>query len=502
MPSSEPPPTSYNTQQPINRPNGPVPSQYPPPPTYGTHYGPPHPSHIPSQHMNGYPPPGIVSNPPSTPYGSTQQSVPHSAPRYPDFRPSVSSPAVTPPAISTPNLDETKLAEMNELIAAEVARFEKKCRDIPDTLTAAEREDEIDKQKRGHATRKSQIRKKYGIQIRTSKYHQANFARDSGSDSPAGIRPIATKVLDAFRAPHATKEPKFIASTWSTVEQGRAGDVLADSDPKRRRLEKSSTSFTPSNRADPYGVPGGFHRRMSTTLLPNGSRQEWAVNNHIRSNSGKHHSPEVVEVDELSRPKYTPNGGMPGRPKSSQKRAYNLPEGAVPQPKRVPIGEAQRKWELLQPKNSATNSSTSPPAPQPAPMANMTAKAPTTTEPVLVVSSSDSSPRASPQPAPHQCPAPSRRQSLSSISNNSKPNCTGKAVLTPESDSGADSDSDADEDIPAKLPRSSARPSRMSSTSLSASPGPTPRSGAPSKSLGKRRGSVAFPSSLRGRIVS
>jgi hypothetical protein len=98
---------------------------------------------------------------------------------YLDFRTSINSTFHTPLVGSSPGseqtlsdnliLDPATQAELNAKIAAEVKRFEKKCREIPDTISVADQEEALNKEKRGYATRKSQIRKKYSIQIRTSK---------------------------------------------------------------------------------------------------------------------------------------------------------------------------------------------------------------------------------------------------------------------------------------------------------------------------------------------
>lgn len=219
---------------------------------------------------------------------NTPQSQP-AIPNYPDLRASIGSSFQTTPVRSSPGsertpgdspvLDVATQAELNAKIAAEVARFEKKCREIPDTLSAADREEALNKEKRGHATRKSQIRKKYGIQIRTSKLQPANFVRIPGQGDAPILAPISR--IAAFSAPATNMTPTYAISTPSSIEQGRQRPLMENPDPKRRKLENSPPFQQDSNlqnRSDPYGVPGGLQRRMSAQ------------------------SPEVLEVHEVSKP--------------------------------------------------------------------------------------------------------------------------------------------------------------------------------------------------------
>ncbi len=227
--------------------------------------------------------------PPSWPSQSVETQSQPAVSNYPDLRPSIGLSFQTTPIRSSPSLERTTgdsplldpatQAELNAKIAAEVARFEKKCREIPDTLSAADREEALNKEKRGHATRKSQIRKKYGIQIRTSKLQPANFVRIPGQGDSPILAPISR--IAAFQAPSANITPTYAISTPSSIEQGRQRPVMENPDPKRRKLE-DSPSFQQDpklqNSPDPHGVPGGLQRRMSTQ------------------------SPEVLEVDELKKP--------------------------------------------------------------------------------------------------------------------------------------------------------------------------------------------------------
>jgi hypothetical protein len=246
---------------------------------YSTSHDIPRPTHNPAAHT-----------PPSWPSQRVESQSQPAIPNYPDLRASIGSSFQTPPTGSSPGsertpsdspvLDSATQAELNAKIAAEVARFEKKCREIPDTLSAADREEALNKEKRGHATRKSQIRKKYGIQIRTSKLQPANFVRiPSQGDAPI-LAPISR--IAAFRAPSTNMTPTYAISTPSSIEQGRQRPIMENPDPKRRKLEESPSFQQETNlqsRPDPYGVPGGLQRRMSAQS-----------------------SPEVLEVDGISKP--------------------------------------------------------------------------------------------------------------------------------------------------------------------------------------------------------
>jgi hypothetical protein len=243
------------------------------------------------------PPPN--TSPPWPSHRIESQSQP-AVPNYPNLRASIGSSFQTTPIRSSPGsertlgdspvLDAATQAELNAKIAAEIARFEKKCREIPDTLSAADREEALNKEKRGHATRKSQIRKKYGIQIRTSKLQPANFVRIPGQGDAPILAPISR--IAAFRAPAANTTPTYAISTPSSVEQGRQRPIMENPDPKRRKLEDSPLLQQDSNlqnRSDPYGVPGGLQRRQSAQ------------------------SPEVLEVDELK----APDQPLPASPQTS-----------------------------------------------------------------------------------------------------------------------------------------------------------------------------------------
>jgi hypothetical protein len=231
--------------------------------------------------------------PPSWPPQRIESQSQPANPNYPDLRASIGSSFQATPVRSSPGsertpgdspvLDAATQAELNAKIAAEVARFEKKCREIPHTLSAADREEALNKEKRGHATRKSQIRKKYGIQIRTSKLQLANFVRVPGQGDAPILAPISR--IAAFRAPAANMAPTYAISTPSSIEQGRQRPIMENPDAKRRKLETSPPLQQDSNlqnRSDPYGVPGGLQRRMSVQ------------------------SPEVLEVDELNTPDQPP----------------------------------------------------------------------------------------------------------------------------------------------------------------------------------------------------
>lgn len=305
---------------------GPVPPSHPPPSTsYAPQQISPYsmmPYNQEGQHNVGYHSPQQTA---STPFRPPPGAEHHGYVRqnYADFYSPARSSARSPSAKTSPMpeqspgdiqmLDAATQAELNAKIAAEVKRFEEKCREIPDTLTAAEREEEINKQKRGHATRKSQIRKKYGIQVRSSKNRAANFVRVSGTEESPHLEPIAR--IGAFRAPPAAVS-SFSVTTPKIYEQGLPRPTIEGHDAKRRRVESASPG--PLSRPDPYGVPGGLQRRVTAS--------EERINRQPR--------PDEIEVDEP---------GEPGEP-----RETNRAESEVPERKQVPLAAAQRQWEALQ----------------------------------------------------------------------------------------------------------------------------------------------------------
>jgi hypothetical protein len=369
--------------------------------------------------------------------------APPAIPNYPDLRASIGSSLNSTPIGSSPGtdnspgsgpvLDAATQAELSAKLAAEVARFEQKCREIPDTLSAADRQEALDKEKRGHATRKSQIRKKYGIQIRTSKLQPANFVRIPGQGDAPILAPISR--IAAFRAPAASMTPMYAISTPSSVEQGRQRPIMVDPDPKRRKLENISPTEQNSStqgRADPYGVPDGLQRRMSAQ----GETSSTA--------------PEVLEVDELGKPEPQP---------------VVSPQASIVKPvKKV-------QWEPIEPMPAQHPTIISTPTPPPS-----------------------LSPQREKQPTPL---ADISNKSIKPEANEPKVKTDDKLVVITSEESNRnsgseaeDSDFDPDEEIPARLPPGTVatRRSRQPTSSLSASPAPAP----PAKpTVGRRKSSAA-----------
>lgn len=163
-----------------------------------------------------------------------------------------SSPVPSP--LSGPQLAPEKVQEMNRKLTKEMERFERVMKEIPENLTAVDRDEEIQKIKRGHATRKSMIRKAYGIQVRKSKLRPANAvttpqgeldmsaissrSATPGSASIPSFAPINR--LEAFRA----TGPSPLASQVLPPIQGRPGPLLEGSDNKRRRYDDPSDVST------------------------------------------------------------------------------------------------------------------------------------------------------------------------------------------------------------------------------------------------------------------
>jgi len=198
---------------------------------------------------------------------------------------------------------------------------------------------------------------------------------------------------------------------------------MENPDPKRRKLEESPSFQQETNlqsRPDPYGVPGGLQRRMSAQS-----------------------SPEVLEVDEISKPDQSTPASEPQT-------------GTTKVPKKV-------QWETL-PREA------SPPSQPPTALRDISNKA--------------SQPRAKP---------PKSGKSGTEL-----------LVLTSEEASAnsgdEDSDVDPDEGIPARLPAGVVRRRTRSSAgtaSLSASASPAPPSSAT-----RRTGSTLFSSASSSRRSS
>lgn len=364
---------------------------------------------------------------PSWPSQRIETLTPPAVPNYTNLRASIDSSAQKTPMGSSPAtdqlpgegpvLDAATQAELNAKLNAEIARFEQKCREIPDTLSAAERQEALDKEKRGHATRKSQIRKKYGIQIRTSKLQPANFVRVPGQGDAPILAPISR--IASFKAPAANITTKYAISTPASVEQVRQRPIMENPDAKRRRLENtppSEQNASSQARTDPYGVPGGLQRRISA------QGDETNI------------SPEVLEVDEPSKPEQPP--AAPAQPSA------NKP------PKKV-------QWEPVPAQDLARKSTPTPP-PSLSPQRERQAT------PLTDISNKTKGPKAK-----------------AKDKGKTKPKNDEKLVVaeSERSNSGSeaeDSDFDPDEEIPARLPVGAVRRSRATTSSTSVSPKPAP----------------------------
>jgi len=161
------------------------------------------------------------------------------------------------------SLTPEQLAEMNRELAKEEERFDAQIRALPENLSAAERDVEFRRLKAGSSTRKSIVRRKYGVQVRRSKVAPANSVRTPGGgidivmrDSAAppttsGFAPINR--IAAFRA--VPGKASFDGSAPGA--DGQHAQPSEEHDAKRRRMTTNLPSdmrtpapYPPQNEAD------------------------------------------------------------------------------------------------------------------------------------------------------------------------------------------------------------------------------------------------------------
>lgn len=133
----------------------------------------------------------------------SRNSIGTEAQKPPMHTPKMKQPESTEYRQSPSDLPPEKLAAMNQDLEDEDERYKKKLAEIPNDLTEAERTKRVEGLKNANSTRKSQIRKSYGVSLRLrEKDKKAKQAMNSGTDTP----PPKGR-LEEFRAPAPPKGP-------------------------------------------------------------------------------------------------------------------------------------------------------------------------------------------------------------------------------------------------------------------------------------------------------
>lgn len=190
-----------------------------------------------------------------------------------------------------PNLDPARLAEMNARLANEELRFKAALDRIPDSLTGFERDEEVNKQKAGHATRKSVIRRDYGVQLRKRKNRSSTAPSTHGSaasayngsaqdGSPSSFAPVNR--VTSFRGPPSNMMSVMTSnmtptSTNSTVPANGGGlarpqtQSLAELESpvqKRRKVSYPDSPIQVNSRGMAFSVREPVDRRPNVSDNP------------------------------------------------------------------------------------------------------------------------------------------------------------------------------------------------------------------------------------------
>jgi hypothetical protein len=297
-----------------------------------------------------------------------RQAPYHATPPYPNFSagvaPAAKNPVIAPtqpPILSTPmgsqetpirmpNLDPARLAEMNARLANEEIRFKAALERIPENLSAFEREEEINKQKAGHATRKSVIRRDYGVQLRKRKNRSSSSTSSPGSAassynhtpqaaSSSSFAPINR--ISSFRAPPSTMMSVMTSNmTPAPIGPAPPGQPQPQETEspihKRRRVEYPDSPIQVNSRGmafsareyvdkrsvtneggprpnlgDVYGIPGGVQRRKTenSPAQPGSSLSQMEVDPDVAAHAQK------IRERNLPRPAAMDTQGY-GRPRT------------------------------------------------------------------------------------------------------------------------------------------------------------------------------------------
>jgi hypothetical protein len=209
---------------------------------------------------------------------------------------------------------------MDRQIAAEDLRYQNALAAIDPQLPQDDQERRKISLKNGNATKKSQIRKSFGVTLRMREKDRIASRTIAMVSSPA---PMAASV---------------------------AGP--SSSGPSRLSPHVPSHVSTPSSGFSPINAPAPRHSPQVASGQPQSLHQ--SKRQRTSSFGEQATSPAVSDwTPPLSRTQ-TPYGPAPAGARLSTKELSSK-DAASKHPKRVPVAAAQAKWEQLQPKRGATN---------------------------------------------------------------------------------------------------------------------------------------------------
>jgi hypothetical protein len=275
--------------------------------------------------------------------------------------PPVSRPSALQQGTAVVELTPEQIDSMNAELAKEERRLEHDLSNIPDSLQGFEREAERKRLKAGAATRKSIVRRKYGVQIRRSKVAAVTVVRTPDSRT-VPIKGSRVSVADLDNASSSSSAHKHSLSSTHTPDY----DIS-----KRRR----TTSNLPASHEPKYSLKSELEAdrrasvgpsRMSEFHSHSIPRQERSDEHHENRNNGIPGSfngtfPPIpqrpgggfvsVNMRAPPQPAYRSSPYGSNSPYAAPFPAPDhLPSNGhaqtdAPKPKKLPINEAQRIWE-------------------------------------------------------------------------------------------------------------------------------------------------------------
>ena len=312
----------------------------------------------------------------SAPQAQRLRPTPASIPRPPLHTPihdssligSVQKQAVAGVRRSPSELDPAKRNEMDIRLQAAEERYQRDVAAIPQSFTVEERNSRLTSLKQGSATRKSQIRKAFGVSLRLREKDKA--ARKLAM---VGTTPLSTNRLESFRA-SASGTITGSVTRFSPIN-GRS--LTSGTSPSAEHItfyhppfRSSPLASAPSNfgASQPGPIDNPSSRGSFGAVLPRTRYGHQMPSTYASTHAAKrrHTSPSASEEAQASHhfphdarhtgamPYSTTYVSVPSAPAKSTVGTLNG-DGEKARTK-VPVAAAQAKWQALQPRNGAGSS--------------------------------------------------------------------------------------------------------------------------------------------------
>lgn len=277
--------------------------------------------------------------------------------------------AIDPEARLSPSqLSAVKKTEMDRQIEAENRKYQNALAAIDPQLPPADQEKRRISLRNGNATKKSQIRKSFGVTLRMRDRDKIASRAVAMASSPA---PEATSASGSSRSsPHIPSHVSAPSSGFLPINAPvlRNNPTPPNADgfgrptpPLPMRTQSGHTDENPSSpQRNVSGIPhsnntsisGGYQSPSHNVSASQTQSQHRAKRQRTSSFSEQTKPPAASEwIPPLSRTQ-TPYGPASSSASLSMTEARSE-DAASKHPKKVPVGAAQAKWEQLQPKNRA-----------------------------------------------------------------------------------------------------------------------------------------------------